>query len=141
MPDGKPRVVLDTNVVISGMIFGGLPGLVLDLVLDGVIRMAISPALEQELSRVLMSKFPKSIERVHAILVILKEVTILVVPGERIASVLRDPDDPEVLACALSAHAEAIITGDKDLLELKTFRTIPILTPQAFLAKWRAKLH
>ncbi len=56
------------------------------------------------------------------------ELVTLVAPTELPLTILRDPDDDNVLSCALAAHAEWIISGDHDLLDFKTFRGIPIVT-------------
>ena len=61
------------------------------------------------------------------------ENTLFVTPVERISEIASDPDDNKFLECALAAQADAIISGDRHLLDLGQFRRIPILDPGAFL--------
>ncbi len=134
-----PRVVLDTNVVISGLLFGGPPGAILDLIVEGLLDLAVSAELSAELERVLRNKFPGAQHAVWETVMFLKEIGISTVPTEQVQVVVDDPSDNRVLECALSAHADVIVSGDHHLLTLKTFRGIPILSPQTFLASWREK--
>ena len=133
----RPRLILDTNVVISGLLFGGPPGVVLDLALEGVVELATSSSLVTELERVLQNKFPHAQQAIWDTVATLKEVAISTIPQEPVDVIAEDPSDNRVLECALSAHVEAIVSGDKHLLALKVFRGIPILSPQAFLLRWR----
>ncbi|MBI3010976.1 MAG: putative toxin-antitoxin system toxin component, PIN family [Candidatus Omnitrophica bacterium] len=135
----RPRVVLDTSVVISGLLFGGPPGLLLDLGLEGAIEVATSSNLMNELERVLHEKFPHAQQAIWDTVATLKEIAVSTIPQESVTAISVDPSDNRVLECALSAHADAIVSGDKHLLALKLFRGMPILAPQAFLAQWRLK--
>lgn len=133
------KVVLDTNVVISGLLFGGLPGQLLELVSDGEIEAATSPALDAEVERALQAKFPQRLPAIQETLAVLREVTCQTFPRETISAIPKDPDDNRVLECAVSAEADAIVSGDWHLLALSEFRGIPILSPQAFLDHWPRK--
>ncbi len=130
------RVVLDTNVVISGLLFGGPPRQVLERALEGSIELFTSPPLEEELERVLRMKFPSALSAIHETLAALQEVTTPVVPRRAVSAIPEDPSDNRVLECALAARADAILSGDHHLLRHQKFRAIPILTPQAFLIHW-----
>lgn len=130
------RVVLDTNVLVSGLVFGGTPSEVLDLVIDGLAVRCTSPALEQELEGVLHVKFADSYDAVREVLTILRDISISVTPRTSVAVITRDPTDNRVLECALDGQADAVVSGDKHLLSLKTFRRISILTPQEFLTRF-----
>lgn len=131
----RTRIVLDTNVIISGLLFGGLPGILIKYVMDGSIELAITPTLEAELERVLQTKFPHTQTAIHDTLEVLREIAIRVVPTEKITLISEDPDDNAVLECAVSARADVIVSGDNHLLLLKKFRHIWILSPRKFLAK------
>lgn len=135
------RIVLDTNVLVSGLLFGGIPALVIILVADGVCLSVTSPALLAELRRVLLTKFQYPPPIADLVISEWKAMSEEAHPTETVTVITSDPTDNRVLECAVSGHADVIISGDRHLLALKTFRAIPILTPQAFLAKWRAKLH
>ena len=135
------RIVLDTNVLVSGLHFGGIPALVMTLVADGICLSVTSPALLAEFHRVLLTKFRYPPSIADQVISEWKTMSEEVHPADTLTVITSDPTDNRVLECALSGRVDAIISGDRHVLELKTFRTIPILTPQAFLAKWRAKLH
>jgi putative PIN family toxin of toxin-antitoxin system len=128
------RVVLDTNVVVSGLIWGGKPYQLLRAATDGEIELFTSPLLLDELREVLArghlvsrlaAKSPPS--SVAQAVRLYGELAVVVSPSAT-PKASRDPDDDEVLACALAAHADFIVSGDKDLLTLGSFEGIPILT-------------
>ena len=129
------RVVIDTNVLISGLCFGGIPAQVIRQALIGKIELFTSPFLVDEFKRVMEMKFPhKELE----ILATLNELSLLwqIVPpevGPKISAIINDPSDNKVLECAVAARAHGIVSGDKHLLCLKKFRAIPILPPTEFL--------
>lgn len=131
-----PRVVLDTNVLVSALLFGGIPGEVLGLAIKGHIHPVTSSALVAELHNVLLSKFRFPPSVAELIITEWKALSLLVEPTLRLSVIPEDPSDNRVLECALTVHAEAIVSGDKHLLTLKVFRGIPILSPQAFLTRW-----
>jgi putative PIN family toxin of toxin-antitoxin system len=135
------RIVLDTNVLVSGLLFGGPPRVLLQCALEGSVELATSSDLTAELERVLKAKFPERLQAIRDTLDALSRLTVPVVPGEVIEVISEDPSDNRVLECAVSAQADAIVSGDKHLLHLKVFRGMPILAPQAFLAQWRLKRH
>jgi len=135
----RPRLVLDTNVVISGLVFGGPPRELLDLALTGAVEVVTSPALEDELERVLRRKFPQDRLVILETLSALQEITTRVSPRETLSAISDDPTDNRVLECALSVRADAIVSGDRHLLACREFRGIPICSPQAFLARWFPK--
>ena len=129
------RVVLDTNVLISGLCFGGRPAQVLGHALTGRIKLFTSAVLIGEFKTVMDAKFPR---REIAIMETLNELSQLwqVIPDTalpRLRHVAADPTDDRVLECAVAAQADFILSGDKDLLNLKTFGKIPILAPGDFL--------
>lgn len=134
-----PRVVLDTNVLVSALLFGGVPGTILQLVADGALILVTSPILLTELERVLISKFDYPPTIAELITTELRSLGERVDPTLTLNAIRQDPSDNRVLECAVSAQADAIVSGDRHLLILKTFRGIPILSPQAFLTAWREK--
>jgi len=131
-----PRVVLDTNVLISAIFFGGKPRKILEKAIRGEIRLCISEPMLEELSGVLRrSKFDTSLERVQIILTELTGIADFVNPSEIIRLVLEDPDDNRILECAVEAKASYIITGDFHLLKLSRYRDIEIVNAFTFLEK------
>jgi len=134
------RSVLDTNTVVSGLFWDGSPSLLQDAARSGKVELYTSPALLTELARVLARrKFLASLERIGASVDELiegyAELAQLVRPAPIAPVVLRDPDDDHVVACALAAKADLIVSGDRDLLELKAYQGIPILTAVEALAR------
>lgn len=111
------RLVIDTNTLVSGFGWSGPPAAVVDAVLA-------------ELARVLRySKFAGVFPDPDRILALLTAIAEPVEPGERFAVVADEPDN-RVLEAAVSGQADLIVTGDSDLLQLREFRGIRILTPR-----------
>lgn len=135
-------VVLDTNVLISGLLFpGGPPDKIVRAVLTGRIQNATSPDLLTELKRVLKKKFALSDEKLETLVHLISDQSDLVYPLERLSAIKSDEADNRVLECAETAHADFIVTGDtKHLLSLKKFKGIAILSPADFIQKIPAPL-
>jgi uncharacterized protein len=126
------RAVLDTNTIVSGVGWGGPPGAVLDAALAGHFELVISPALLDELRRVLSyPKLQAVIGDADELVKFLALAAVVVTPTETIA-VSRDPDD-RLIEAALAAHADVIVTGDQDLLILGHIGQIQVRTPREFL--------
>ena len=128
------KIVLDTNILISAFIFGGKPRQVLSLVLEGKIQAFTSPLLIAEFFDVVNKKFDLSAEELALTKSQIENKFSTVQPGKTI-SIVRDDDDNRVLEAALEGGCSYIITGDKDLLDLKTFKNIKIVTPDTFLSE------
>lgn len=132
------RVVLDVNVWISALLWRGVPRQVVDLAVNQSITIFASEVLFGELEVTLRrAKFQQKIRSFPTTADELIDVARSFLQWCERTSVdvpqLRDPKDAMILATALSANAEAIITGDRDLLILREFAGIPILTPQNFI--------
>ena len=128
------RVVLDTNVYISGIFFSGAPYEILEAWRDGRIQIVVSPDILEEYQRVgetLASQFPHiDLQRLFELLTVNAEV----VPSENLAEpVCIDPDDDKFLACALTSGAEYIISGDKHLLRASGYKGLKVLSPRRFV--------
>lgn len=134
------RVVLDTNITISGLLWRGAPRQVIEAALSEQIELFSSADLLEELDDVLSR--PKLAARLAQIGKMPSEIideylalVIIISPTPLATAVSADPDDDVVLACALAAQAAAIVSGDDDLLTLRVFQTIPILTAPELLAR------
>lgn len=134
------RVVLDTNVVIAGTLWQGPPRLLLEAALEQRIQLATSAALIGELAQVL--RYPKLAGRLaahglsaRAIVARYVLISDTYAPASISRTVSGDPDDDQVLACALGAQADLIVSGDSLLLDLKTYQGIPIVTPAEALKR------
>jgi len=132
------RVVADTNTIVSGFLWGGLPAEVLAAAAAKRVALFSSPALIAELEDVLArEKFFLRIARVGSTAAELingyRALAQLVRTAE-IAPISRDPDDDQVLACALAADAHIIVTRDRDLRSLDPFHAIRILPAREALA-------
>ena len=128
------RIVCDTNVLISGFLFGGNPREVLQLCSSGKVINCISPEIIQEVEEVLhRPKFGLLPEQVYRIIGLFRDTFTFVIPQNSIDIITLDPDDNRILEAADAAEAKAIVSGDKHLLELALWKDIPILNPTDFL--------
>jgi len=133
------RVVADTNTVVSGLLWRGAPRKVLDAARKGTIELFTSIDLLAELEDVLgREKFARRLSLAQIgprqLVVGYAALAIPVTPLEIAAVIVDDPDDDAVLACALAAGAEVIVSGDSHLLRLKNYEGIDILTAPGMLA-------
>ena len=127
------RVVLDTNVIVSALLFGGYPERVLLAGLRGEIQLLTSQALLQELENVLSKKFKLGVRLVKDTIDLLKTLAEIVETTSQLKAIAHPDDDNRVLECAVDGHAEFIVTGDtKHILPLKEYKGIKILTPSEF---------
>lgn len=135
------RAVLDTNTLVSGIGWSGPPQAILNAAVRGKFLLLSSTDLLDELRRVLayprLQTLPQT--RVREVLALLPHLAVMVEPEERIDAVRRDPSDNRVLECAVAGGASHIVTGDKDLLDLESFREISITTPAVFLRTLRQR--
>jgi uncharacterized protein len=128
------RVVLDTNILVSALIFpGGAPELVYRLALEHRIELISSRSLLAELGSVLGSKFGWEPTRVEQAVGQLTRIATLVEPTATIAEITADPADNRVLEAASTGQVTVIVSGDRHLLGLGTWREVPIQRPADFL--------
>lgn len=127
------RVVADTNIFISALMFGGVPGAFLDLALMNAFRLVTSPALLDELDEKLRVKFRVSPGDTFAVRSKLEGIALIVDPTVVLTLITDDPDDNRVLECAAEGKADTIVSGDRHLLSLGSFGDIPIVRVRHFL--------
>ncbi len=128
-----PRAVLDANVFISAILYHGIPSQVLNLWrLEGKFALILSPETLAQVIGKLKSKFNFPDNLLEEWENLLQENIIPVLPEHKI-KICRDPRDDIVIATAVSGKANYLVTGDKDLLILKKYFGIKIITPTEFL--------
>ena len=125
------KVVLDTNVLVAAFATRGLCEAVFEACLASH-EIILSEHILGELHRHLRGKFKMPPRQVDATLAFLREHATVVRPAKVPASACRDRTDLAVLGTALAAEADCLVTGDHDLLTLKRFQGIPLLSPRAF---------
>ena len=134
------RAVFDTNVLLSGLLWCGHPHTLLERVRAGTLAIVSSPALLIELTEVIgRAKFDVILVRSNTsraqALAEVRRLAEVIDPPPLAQPVCRDPDDDAVLALAVAARVELIVSGDGDLLALQAFDGIPILTPAQALKR------
>lgn len=127
------RWVLDTNVVVSAFIASGAPARVIEAAVEGTVRLFTSRVLLAELEATLnKKKLARYVARtgmtVCQLVANYRQLCTLVTARRLASPACRDADDDAVLACALAATADLIVTGDDDLLSMGSFSDIPIMT-------------
>jgi putative PIN family toxin of toxin-antitoxin system len=125
------KIVLDANVIIAGFAARGLCESIMELCLSEH-EIILSDDLLDEILKNLRSKIKLPGVIVHNIGELLREHGNFSIPVPLAADVCRDPCDIKILGLAVASNADYIVTGDKDLLVLKSFQNIPILTPRSF---------
>ncbi|MBD0340359.1 MAG: putative toxin-antitoxin system toxin component, PIN family [Microcoleus sp. Co-bin12] len=134
------RVVADTNLIVSGLLWRGNPRRILDAARAGDIKLFTTAVLLVELEDVLSRE--KFAGRLAAAGVVSRDLVLgyaalasVIEPSEIEPVILADPDDDAVLACAVAAQSEVIVSGDSHLLDLKQYQDIRIVTAAACLAE------
>ncbi len=129
------RVVLDTNTLISALLFSGTASRLVPLWQSRRITVLVSRAILEEYLRVLA--YPKFRLTGQEIKGLLEEEVLPFVETVRVrrhlAIVRRDPEDNKFFECAVAGRARYLVSGDRDVRELGTYRRITILTPGEFL--------
>jgi len=129
----RPRVVFDTNVLVSALVFGGILRQAVDLIGSKIgsksVRPVMSEAILTELRRIISVKFPEFAPLLSRYESLLRHYAFWVPLGGQVVSVVRDPDDNAILETSLVGKCEFVTSGDKDLLALGTYKGIRIVTP------------
>jgi putative PIN family toxin of toxin-antitoxin system len=127
------KIVLDSNVIVAAFSSRGLCSSLFELCLDRYTIM-ISEFILAEVSRILQDRFKIPSKSVKAVVDYLEEFCVLTSYQKLPKRICRDPFDDEILPLAISSEAYHIITGDKDLLDLKAYQSIKIVSPRQFWA-------
>lgn len=136
-PEKIVRVVIDTNVVVSALLFGGIPGKLLSMCQSGRLQPFLSASILEEYLQVLAyPRFKLTDQEIDFLIYrqILPYFEVVTVAGK--APVIKaDPSDDKFLHCAVAAEADVLISGDRHLLQLSVYQNVPILSPTAMLQK------
>lgn len=129
-------------MLVSAFIAAGPPSRIVEEAIDGRLELVLPAPVMGELERILVEKLAFDSERWREVEVLLTGLAVesVPVPEGPIEPVTGDPDDDVILACAVSAGVEVLVSGDRrHLLPLGAHRGVRILTPQALLAELRAR--
>ncbi len=131
------RIVIDTNVLISGVFFGGFPRKILSAVVGQKITACATAEIISEYEEIVHEMITKKQGHINkAILSPLIRTMEIIEPITHV-EICRDPDDNKFLECAKDSHALYIISGDKDLLVIRQFGNIQIVTAKDFCQKYQ----
>lgn len=131
------RIVIDTNVIASAIFFGGLPRELIEHLVKRELSAFASPEIineYQETIKELSSKYSKKTP-IFPLNTIISSIQLIDPVSD--VQVCRDPDDDKFISCALDAKCVYIVSGDKDLLSIRKYKNIEILTVSEFLSKYR----
>ena len=129
------KIVLDTNVLVSGIFWGGTPFRILEHWMSDDIEIIATPDILNEYVRVISFVGKKQAElRTQWIDLLTTNMTII--EKQISLAISRDPDDDKFLECAVSGDVDFIVSGDDDLLTLKSIHAIPIIKPSDFISKY-----
>lgn len=130
-------IVFDTNVLLAAFLTHGASAEVVEHCITEH-RVILSTFILCEVEDKLLNKFHFPLAKVADLLKFLRDQMEWVEPAKLTSPACRDPDDDMILATALAARADCLITGDKDLLDLKQFESISIIKPAEF---WKFEAH
>ena len=129
----KTIVVLDTNIFISAVFWEGKPYIVVKKAINLEIIVFISNYILDEMRKVLVRDFNLEKQEIDDIVSAVLYFTHLIEPKESVTVIKDDPKDDKILDCALACNADFIVSQDNHLLNLKSFRSIKIVSPEEFL--------
>ena len=129
----KPQVVIDTNVWISGLVFGGNPEKIIRLFIEGQIIVVCAEELLSELRRKITQRFPLFLPNLGLLEASIREDALFVSLGTVQITASRDIKDNIFIETALTGQASFIVSGDRDLTDIVPFQSINILIPKEFL--------
>ena len=130
----KPRVILDTNIYLSGIIFGGNSRHILDLIIQKRVKAITSAVILWEISEKLKRKFKWTQDKVLLAIKTIIKTTIIVKPKEKLKVVKADKSDNKIIEAYAESESDYIISGDKHLLMIKRYKKIKIISPVEFLS-------
>lgn len=133
------KIVIDTNVLMSGIFFGGVPGRVLDAWAEGLIELVLSPEILDEYRRVgsdLGGRYPERASALTPLLTLLAVNATIVSAQPLSVPVSTDAADDMFLAAAVAADVTTVVSGDRHLLDVTGWRGIVVVTPRQFVDQY-----
>lgn len=130
------RIVIDTNVLVSGVFFGGFPGKILGAVVSREITACATAEIIDEYEEIIQEMIDRKQGHINKNILtpLVKEMEIIE-PVTHV-EVSRDPDDNKFIGCAKDSSSLYIVSGDKDLLVIEEFENIQIITAKEFCEKY-----
>lgn len=128
------RIAADTNVLISALLFGGKPQMILEKAISGQVGLVVSRDTVNEIEGVLCGKkftYPPEIAR--SVVREFEAMCEIVTPARKRSVVQADPNDNMILECAVEARVDYVVSGDSHLFKPDCFEEIPTLSPTQFL--------
>ena len=134
MPTLIPKIVIDTNIYISTIFWGGKPREIIELGRSGRLWIFTSAEIEKEIDEKLKLKYKLDADEALHILLDFSTFTIPAKITQRIKAIADDADDDKFIECAVACGVDYIVSGDKHLLELKEYGGIRIINAADFLS-------
>lgn len=132
------RIVVDTNVLISGVFFGGLPRKVLSAIVSGKITAYATAEIVDEYEEVVQEMIERKQGHISKGILAPLISTMKIIEPVTCVQLCRDPDDDKFLGCAKDSCSIYIVSGDKDLLVLESYENIQIVTAKTFYERYLA---
>jgi putative PIN family toxin of toxin-antitoxin system len=129
----RSRIVIDTNVFVSAIVFGGKPRQVINVIAEDAAILVMTEPIIIEIRRVVVTKFIDFVDDLTKIENLLEEDAEWVKAGFHTIAISRDPDDDKFIEAAMAGDCQYIVSGDKDLLDLKEYQGVKIVNVSDFL--------
>lgn len=130
------RIVIDTNVLISGVFFGGFPRKILSSIVNEKITACATSEIINKYEEIIQEMIDRKQGRINRTILIPLIKTMEIIESSSHIEICRDSDDDKFLECAKDSHALYIVSGDKDLLIIEKYENIQIVTSKEFCEKY-----
>ena len=130
------KIVVDTNVVISGVFFGGNPRQIVEAIVNGDINAYATTEIVDEYMGIIESMIERKQGRLNQSILSPFFSSLKMIESKTVVEVSRDPDDDKFIECAVDAEALYIVSGDNDLLDIGQYEGIQIITAKEFCEKY-----
>lgn len=130
------KVVVDTNVLISGIFFGGNPRKIVEAIVDGYHKAYATIEIVDEYMGIIDSMIERGQGKLNRSILTPLFSSIKIIESKTDLDICRDPDDNKFIECAVDSKALYVVSGDKDLLDIKEFEGIQVITAKEFCEKY-----
>lgn len=130
------KIVVDTNVVISGTFFGGAPRAIVEAIAAGKLEAYATKEIVDEYHEIVDEMLDRKLGHLNTKNLSRFELMLNIITSTTKIDVCRDPDDNKFLECALDSKALYVVSGDKDLLVLEKYKNVEIITASEFCSKY-----